>query len=450
MPTSIAQGHALAMVIASPALKRFVQSLWAVFSLFIVYGTTVPFQFDLPGDIPSLLAEFRNFSLQETKMNASQITGDLVQNILLFLPFGVLGFLSMGSGLSNRSKVALVAGAGFSLSMTVEFLQLYSPVRHTSPVDVLTNTFGALAGAYIAFKTYKLISRFLLDPAMRRYFRARTAYPLAVFFLVTLAGAWMPFDFSMVQGDVVGVWQGMVRNFFDFAWPGDHGLIFVRYVIFSLALYRFLGDLGTTHPLLKGGLIAGTAAVILEACQILVVSRSPQMQDILTAWMGALAALALIKQRDWRAYPWVWAALWSGLIYFSAAMMSLYPFRPSEVFTGFNLVPFLAYGSRTGFLSLQHFMEMGLAFYPLGFLFSYLFRPSRQAMVTTVVVAGAMALSLEWTQGWFREVHADITDVIGAMAGAFLGHLSGGRGWRSYERLLEETEGSEVGNRNAI
>ncbi len=430
-------------VIVSPALKRFIRSLWMVSALFVVYGTTIPFDFELSahGKVGmEALEALEKFPRTEREMKQVDMWGDILQNVLLFLPFGFLGFLSMGKGYTNLWKIAVVTGAGFLLSCGVEFLQLYSPVRHTSPVDVLTNTMGALSGAAFAYKTYKVFSRFLQDEKTRRYLKVRTAYPLAVFLVLTTVGAWMPFDFSLVRGDNKWIVKGLVRDFFDFAWPGDHGLIFVQYVIFSLALYRFLADMGQRHPLWMGGVYAALLAVFLELGQVVVVSRTPQFQDILTACMGALAALALIKQRNWRAYPWVWAVLWSTLIFASAAMMSLHPFRPADAYTGFNFIPFFAYEDRTGFLSLHYFLHMGVAFFPLGFLFAYLFKPTRASVASVLAVAGAMALALEFAQGFFHGVHADITDVMGAMAGAVLGHLAGGRGWSSYERMLEETE----------
>lgn len=66
---------------------------------------------------------------------------DIVQNILLFLPFGYFA--------SATALRACLMGA--ILSLGLEFLQLWIPGRYCSMLDVLLNAAGAFLGGALAF-----------------------------------------------------------------------------------------------------------------------------------------------------------------------------------------------------------------------------------------------------------------------------------------------------------
>jgi glycopeptide antibiotics resistance protein len=71
---------------------------------------------------------------------------DGLRNVLLFAGFGAVW---EATSTQARLRDALVRATiyGFLLSVTVETLQLFSPVRFSSVLDVFTNTFGAFIGA---------------------------------------------------------------------------------------------------------------------------------------------------------------------------------------------------------------------------------------------------------------------------------------------------------------
>jgi hypothetical protein len=70
-------------------------------------------------------------------------TEDVVRNIILFIPPGIA---------LARSGIARVSLYAMLLSVAVEAFQLLLPNRHSSPVDIITNVTGALAGALLAGK----------------------------------------------------------------------------------------------------------------------------------------------------------------------------------------------------------------------------------------------------------------------------------------------------------
>lgn len=107
----------------------------------IVLLTLNPFYFERP-------AHFQ-FSLLV-------VPRDLIQNIILFLPIGYLYRMTSGSRCG-----AILLGA--TLSAGVEAIQLLIPMRFPSPVDLVTNTLGAGAGALLYDR---LAAHIALTPAM--------------------------------------------------------------------------------------------------------------------------------------------------------------------------------------------------------------------------------------------------------------------------------------------
>jgi VanZ family protein len=69
---------------------------------------------------------------------------DVIANILLFVPLGFLTRLTLGPRLGN---LLVVLGLGVVLSGLIETSQIFLPGRFPSPIDVTTNSLGALLGA---------------------------------------------------------------------------------------------------------------------------------------------------------------------------------------------------------------------------------------------------------------------------------------------------------------
>src|SRR5438270_13352476 len=67
---------------------------------------------------------------------------DGLRNTVLFAGLGVAWVMTSLSG-RVRAEIERATLVGFGLSMTVEGLQVFSPIRKASIVDVVTNTVGA-------------------------------------------------------------------------------------------------------------------------------------------------------------------------------------------------------------------------------------------------------------------------------------------------------------------
>src|SRR5256885_10150911 len=102
---------------------------------------------------------------------------DGLRNTVLFAGLGVAWVMTSLSG-RVRAEIERATLVGFGLSVTAEGLQVFSPIRTASIVDVTTNTLGAFAGAV-------LVALFLVALRRARGARAYLGAPTLL-----LAGAY--------------------------------------------------------------------------------------------------------------------------------------------------------------------------------------------------------------------------------------------------------------------
>ena len=75
---------------------------------------------------------------------------DAVVNLLAYIPFGLLLGLALRAHFGAGLSALLATLGGVVLSATMEYTQMYLPVRTSSNLDLLTNSIGALAGVLLA------------------------------------------------------------------------------------------------------------------------------------------------------------------------------------------------------------------------------------------------------------------------------------------------------------
>src|SRR3954470_4237109 len=107
--------------------------VWAALAAFILYGSSGP------------LGGARTDALPGVSLP------DIAQNVLLYVPFGVLGVWSLRRFLHNRVVLlASLLALALAYSATMEFLQMMFGGRIASPMDVVSNTVGTCAGAMLS------------------------------------------------------------------------------------------------------------------------------------------------------------------------------------------------------------------------------------------------------------------------------------------------------------
>jgi glycopeptide antibiotics resistance protein len=117
---------------------RFYQVLWAISAIIGICADTLPAS-DFVGHPHWRKVVWVPFT------GAPFSLLDIIENVLLLVPFGFFGMLS---GYAGRSKVRLVI-AGMLLGAAGEFYQVFCHNRYPSITDLLCNTTGAFIGAVL-------------------------------------------------------------------------------------------------------------------------------------------------------------------------------------------------------------------------------------------------------------------------------------------------------------
>ena len=418
--------------------KSLARFLWVLFTFFVIYGTTIPFRFVADGNFADRVASRLDWSLIGDSRGYGHGLPDIVQNILLFIPFGFLGYYSLVNQRSRLKKTFVVL-MGAALSGMVEFLQLFTTVRFTSLSDVVFNTLGTGLGVLAGMALKQSVMGFKSLPWARRFLDAESAWPALVFLGLALAGCWQPFDFALDVGNVWGKVKPLLEHPVDFSWPDDDLTNFIRFLLASLFACRLAKEAGLRRPAATGVILMAWAGLGLEATQVIITSRTPQFQDALVAVLGALGGGVAFRFPGFREHPGVWSATGALAVMASAVMRGLHPYRFSgHGPSGFNWIPFLPQFDQTSMNSLGNFLESGLAYFPLGFMLAYLYPGSRHARWAALLLAAGTALAVEIVQGWVAGRYSDVTDVVGALLGACLGILTVTRGWGAFRHYMEE------------
>ncbi len=119
--------------------------------LLISYGSLYPFDFQ-----PMTLADALH-RIYPVEYDRASYIGDILANIIIFLPFGFTGYFALSG--SPVMRVALVVLLSIVVGFGLQVLQVYLPIRDPSLFDGLLNVFGACAGILAAAFSSALMGR---------------------------------------------------------------------------------------------------------------------------------------------------------------------------------------------------------------------------------------------------------------------------------------------------
>lgn len=132
---------------------------WAVL-LLVVYLTAVAFLVFQPGEGSSPNAVLAWLTDLAASWGANRRTAfavfEFLLNVVMFVPLGVL--LPVILRRLTYRVVMFFAVAGLTLSLTIEFVQLFIPGRYSDPRDLLANTLGAVLGALLIVACRRLLT----------------------------------------------------------------------------------------------------------------------------------------------------------------------------------------------------------------------------------------------------------------------------------------------------
>ena len=416
--------------------------LWIFLAAFIVYGTLIPFNW-----VSSAEAISNNISricwnpfIDPDGSRAS--IPDILQNILLFVPVGFIGFIVLRP--RNRQNliptaftILVVSFLGSCLSLIVEVLQLLVTDRITSVTDLVTNSSGTAIGSVLAYAYFETLQKIFRSPVILELSHTRTFYPFVVSMVIVVVGALQPFDFTIDVGRIGSQVLRILKNPFDFTIVlRDEPFLFLRYILFGYVCSLWIEESGQEDALLKGMILSSVTAVFLEGVQIFTKSHTPGLQDTLVMVAGSVCG-ALFVQNIVKITPpplVCTAVLVATFVTSGIQVLSPFQFKPN--YQSMNFMPFLPYYGRNFITALGMFVEGILIYYPMGFILRMLIPKTTRHLIIIGLLGWGIASILEFAQGWVVGRYPDITDILGAIVGTLAGAWCAHSGWTLFDQIV--------------
>jgi glycopeptide antibiotics resistance protein len=373
---------------------------------------------------------------------------DGLRNVVLFAGLGAVWLVTSLTGHARR-EVGQAALVSLLLSTTVEALQLFSPIRNASIIDVTTNTLGGLAGAVATLFLLATVQRARRDKSYLGVPMLLLAGPYAS---AALCEALAPLFHSAPLAAVHGGPLSRLRLVLDAALP----LSWSEIPILDVALFGAAGFLLVALVRERGNaprrewLIVGAAgALIVSAAHAmhgafgLAVRWEALATDAASIMLGAWVAsrsLAPISQ----AYRGAARARVAIVTY--VALLVLWGWRPLLPKTQLRAVadqlnpvaftPLQSLAQRVDVFSALHVMQQFLLYVPLG------------ALLAVWPLRSSGRLANLWPAVWLAAVievgHIvvadrtfDVTNFLLALAGLGIGWVCVRRcGYRRYGAAL--------------
>jgi len=423
--------------LSGPTRTRLPLLLWVASAAFIVYGTTIPFNFvhDRQLVVEHLARLTWNpLIAADTGMRVS--IPDFVGNVLLFGPFGLFGVWALPRPRASWARVGFIALLGLALTVGVEALQLLTIDRTTSVSDVFANASGALGGAVAAVFLTAFVERLLRAASVAGVATVPSFFPFVVATIVLFAAALEPFDVTLDVGSLIPKLRTFVANPIQFAVPTDEALAFLQHLLFTSTLVIWLEDIRVGLPQALAAVVGVVIALAAEGAQLFIGARMPGLWDAGIGIAGALAGIPLgIAFRHSTKNP-LW---WVGVLMLTTvgmAMQQLSPFTPVDDARAFQWIPFLNYYTLTSSETVSHSAELLLGYFPLGFGFGLATRRRRNRVRAVIAAALLIAAPVEFLQMSIGNRFPDITDIALSVAGAWLGAWTATTGWRLFDEQI--------------
>lgn len=388
--------------------------LLLLYAALLVYGSWYPFAWGEPVAPPLTFLHTLPTYLDK---------GDVIQNVLVYMPFGLLVVAWCGRRMPFVAGLLLAAVAGTGLSLGIEAVQQYLPSRVPSLVDVAMNFGGSVIGAMFG----GLVSRRTAPGAT--LLRLRDDWfrpgPLASTGLIVIA-LWMlsqttplvpSLDIAQLRGKLGYLYRSMMAPYW-FSW-GKLATLWCYQVGLGILLCTLLH---AGRPLLRLYVLL-TAFVC--AWKMLVVGRVLSLELIAAL---ALALPALVVLRNLR--PNVLASAGVLLLAAGLAIYELLPGDAAVYQPAFNWVPFE--GQMNDLSGLENILEFLWPPMAMACLLRQALPFHRQdagAVLGTAVLALGMFL-LEWLQLSLPGRYGDITQVVLACIGWIIPWCVRGHGMR--------------------
>jgi glycopeptide antibiotics resistance protein len=373
---------------------------------------------------------------------------DGARNLLLFAGLGAV-WIATSRLARPWLTITRVTVIGFLLSCTVETIQLFSPLRDSSIIDVTTNTVGGLLGAAFTYWVLTLVQR-------RRGTRMYVGVPAAIFAfaygIAIAAEAFFPLLREPTLPNITsGVRSRLALGWSTFDWSSLGALpitdlfLYAPAGAFAVAAAAEAGvSLSMAWPIIA--LIGALAVWIIEVVHTVVlepIDAGAVLVHVIAITAGAFAAARLLPRFARYAAARRPLYLLAGYAVV-VAMWSWRPFRIEvsaaamrEQFSRDHLIPLAALAVRGDMFSVTDVIAQALLFLPIGALLA-VWPLRRSGPLRKLVPALYLSVVLEVGKILVADRFMDVTHVLIQCAGAGIGYaLMRLAGFVPYGALLE-------------
>lgn len=271
--------------------------IWLYASL-LVYASLMPFALNTDVDLHRQLTH--NFWSYWPFNPFGRISGsDVASNLVLYFP---LGFLLATYGALTKQRataitVLIALALCFSLSMGIEFLQIFIVNRVSSATDLLLNSIsgltGALAGIYLGRQYFNDISNWIEQRWQQ--------WPLDIFTLLLLmllcADALSPF---LPTINLAQVWHSLKRSHINpiggFALHPWHWWLMIKLLPFhllTLMLAFWNGADNRKQRWLQAAWLTTIIVIVLELTKPMIATRDINIANVIASAAGAFMAIPI-------------------------------------------------------------------------------------------------------------------------------------------------------------
>ena len=385
---------------------------WA-YCVFILYGCFIPFRFNFdPNFVRWRWAVFLTESFHDDITDFS--LPDIVSNILLFVPFGILSVWAFAAGGTHRAGFLPILRTtlyGLLFAIIIESGQTVAPGRDPSIRDALCNGIGAFIGAAWGSVLIRHYRDYLRTGFIRVLFRQPSLLLLPYIVCGILIDAYFPFEVTL---DVSSLWHNLLRSQLlplrSTSYRYWFDLSIAKGIPYGAVAYLTLINLRGISRQLQAGLawlLTVVLACAIESGKLFFAGRAFHSDNIVIASLGALVGVVLLPQfctitsvkRHREAILFVLvlgAVAYFELSPFDWIGLSALPGRFSKI----EWLPFKSYYYAEPISALFDLQKKVYWFIPLGFFAQTLVsaRAPEASHLKPALFCGVIALGLEFAQ----------------------------------------------------
>ncbi len=381
------------------AIRHRVQPIarWLVLAtaILILYGSLFPFRFSALGEL-GFGALLESLSFQRTSR------GDLVANLLLYMPFGLCLVLAWPAQWRRLTALAATLIVGTLLSLAVELLQVHASSRVSSLTDVIINAIGTLAGGVIAI-VYLELGTTLRIPGVAA--GRPEPVPLGVLLL------WLAFRIAPFVPTID--WQKYKDAIKPLLTPEFAVLDAFRYLVGWLVVGYTVRQLWRREYAL---LALCVIVVIVLAGRIVIVGKVLVASELLALLLCMPLAALFVSVPDRQR-----ATLLAVLLTATIVLQGLEPFELLAQAQPFSWVPFKSSLSDSLEVNYSVLLEKCFWYFALVWLLTRRGLAAAGAALATAVLLAAIEVAQLWLPGRSAEITDPLLAIIAGVLLALLG-----------------------------